>query len=187
VSGVGPRVHRRLGHATPPGLIREPQRPVAVLLPQSDQAVTPPFFRAYAGSGLVIQCLARSQLTPKRSRVCRMVSPLTCVATLPVAQLTSAASAKVHTLVGLPTAPGVRGTGARGRMDWPAPRAKRVRLARDEPVGRAGSPVALKACRAPCTVWSSMPKDAAMRGARSLRALANRIWHRRKTKASGER
>ena len=49
------------------------------------------------------------------------------------------------------------------------------------------SPRALKACRASSTVWSSQPSCSAIRGARSPRALASRIWQRRKTKASVER
>src|SRR5262249_2241683 len=60
-----------LGEATPPGLIRAAQRPVRLPSGQSDQAVTLPLFRAYTGSGLVIQCLARSQPTPRRSRLWR--------------------------------------------------------------------------------------------------------------------
>ena len=44
---------------------------------QRDQAVAAAFFRAYAGSGLVIQCLARFQPMPRRSSVVRMASPVT--------------------------------------------------------------------------------------------------------------
>ena len=49
----------------------------------ADQAVAPPFFRAYAGSGLVIQVLARNQRTPSRWRVARTVSPATGVVIRP--------------------------------------------------------------------------------------------------------
>src|SRR5262249_39715570 len=79
VGRVRPGMRVRLGQATPPGLVGEPQRPVGVLPGQSDQAVTLPFFRVYSGSGLVIQCLARFQPTPRRSKVWRMGSPLTRV------------------------------------------------------------------------------------------------------------
>ncbi len=65
--------------------------------------------------------------------------------------------------------------------------AGRRRLGREEPLRNAGRPCALKACRASSTVWSSQPSCAAIRGARSPRALASRIWHRRSTKASEER
>src|SRR3712207_7718893 len=44
---------------------------------QADQAVTRPFFRAYAGSGLVIQRFARFQPIPSRRMAWRIVSPLT--------------------------------------------------------------------------------------------------------------
>src|SRR5262245_15541315 len=102
VRGVRPGMQVRAGQATPPRLIGEAQRPVWMPLCKSDQAVTLPFFRAYPGSGLVIQCLARSQLMPSRSKVVRMVSPLTRVATMPSATLTWAAKSNVQTLVGLP-------------------------------------------------------------------------------------
>jgi hypothetical protein len=48
-----------LGQPTPPDLVGEAQRPVRLRCRQGDQAVAAPFFRTYAGSGLVIQCLAR--------------------------------------------------------------------------------------------------------------------------------
>src|SRR5262249_54877689 len=105
---VGPSVQVGTSKATPPGLIGKAQSPVRRLLGQSDQAVTPPFFRAYPGSGLVIQCLARCQLMPRRSRVWRMVSPLTRVGTIPWATLTSAAHSRVQTLVGWPKSRGRR-------------------------------------------------------------------------------
>src|SRR5262245_24048441 len=60
------------------------------------------FFRAYVGSGLVSQCLARFQATPNRRRASQMVSALTSRGVSPWAKLTSAASASVQRLVGWP-------------------------------------------------------------------------------------
>lgn len=51
-------------------------------LSEGDQPISSPFFRAYSGSGLSIQRLARSQRTPSRTSVARIVSPLTCLSVL---------------------------------------------------------------------------------------------------------
>jgi len=55
----------RLSKPAPPGFILEAPNPT-ILLSQGDQSVTRLFLRSYAGSGLVIQCLARFQETFKR-------------------------------------------------------------------------------------------------------------------------
>ena len=44
---------------------------------QLDQPVMVSFFHAYAGSGLVIHCLARFRRTPRRCKAVRTVSRLT--------------------------------------------------------------------------------------------------------------
>ncbi len=62
---LGPGVQEWLGQPAPPHLIGKAQRPVRVRCGQRDQTVAAPFFRAYSGSGLVIHCLARSQLRPQ--------------------------------------------------------------------------------------------------------------------------
>src|SRR3712207_1444923 len=88
---------------TPPSLVFETHHPaLRVFLRQADQPVAPSFFLAYSGSGLVIHRLARSQRTPKRSKVARMVSPLTRSFVSPSSKLTSAAISKVHKLLCLP-------------------------------------------------------------------------------------
>ena len=69
-------------------------------------AVAPFFFRAYAGSGLVIQCLARFQDTRKRRRATRMASSLTSRGVSPWAKLTSAASCERPPAGGLAERPG---------------------------------------------------------------------------------
>jgi hypothetical protein len=163
---VHPTVQLRLGQATPPGLIGEPQRPVGVLPCHCDQAVTLPFFRAFPGSGLVIQCLPRSQPMPNRSRVWQMVCPLTWVCTIPSATLTSSAKASVQMLVGLWKSRGLRCKSAQplglcGTEGQPGAMGTRGLLLRQV------SPDALKACSASSTVWSLMPSIWAMRGERS--------------------
>jgi hypothetical protein len=60
-----------------------------------------------AGSGLVIQCLARFQRTPRRASARRRASPLTGRAVSPAASAVVAASAKVHWLVGWPQVRGL--------------------------------------------------------------------------------
>jgi hypothetical protein len=69
---------------------------------QADQAVALAFFRAYAGSVLAIQRLARLQVVPSRAKVARTFSPLLRSGISPVSALTSAISAKVQTLVSWP-------------------------------------------------------------------------------------
>src|SRR5262249_49007635 len=65
------------------------------------------FFRAYSGSGLVIQRLARCQRIPKRSKVARIVSPLTRAAVSPRSKLTAAAHSRVQRLVACPKVRGL--------------------------------------------------------------------------------
>jgi hypothetical protein len=76
---------------------------VGIVVGQPDQPVAPAFFRAYPGSGLVIQRLARRQFTPVRAKeVARMVSPLTRFSVNPSSKLACAANSKAHELVCLP-------------------------------------------------------------------------------------
>src|SRR4029453_8091249 len=65
---IGPGVQRGTLQTGEPGLILEPKNPLRVALGQPDQPVASPFFRAYSGSGLSIQRLARSQRPPSRAR-----------------------------------------------------------------------------------------------------------------------
>src|SRR2546430_8378237 len=130
--GVRPAVLVGLGEATPPDFVAKPQGPRRLGQRPRDQLVAPFFFRAYAGSGLVIQCLARFQDTRKRRRASRMVASLTRRGVRPWAKLTSAASASVHRLVGWPN---VRGLWCnRARRDSQAPASKMVAMVcgRDE-------------------------------------------------------
>jgi hypothetical protein len=97
-----PGVQGGLRPATPPDLITTTERPCGMGRRQTEQAGPLVFFRAYAGAGLVIHCLARCHRTPRRASARRMVSPLTCRDVRPAVYATSAASGKVHRLVGVP-------------------------------------------------------------------------------------
>src|SRR5207247_10188118 len=103
----------RLGQPTPPDFVAKPQDPRRLGHGPLDQLVAPFFFRAYAGSGVVIQCLARFQATRKRRRAKRMVSSLTRRGVRPWAKLTSAASESVHRVVSLSNVRGLLCKGAR--------------------------------------------------------------------------
>jgi len=105
--GLRPNIQVRLSESTPPRFIFKAQDPVGLRASPADQAIPCVFLRAYAGSGLVIQCLARAHFIPNRRSVARIVSPLTCSAVRPCSKLTSAANAKVHTLLALPKARGL--------------------------------------------------------------------------------
>src|SRR5918999_1446907 len=187
MTGIGPGVYLGAGQPAKPALILEAQNPSRVGSRQADQPVSGPFFRAYAGSGLVIHSLARCQRTPKRARVARMVSPLTCSGVNPCWKLTWAANSRVHRLVGLPK---VRGHWCSKVRNWSAfspGKAVRVVWGREEPWLRATRPAWLKAQIALRTVWESQPRWWAICGASSPLALARRFWQRRRTKASDKR
>src|SRR5829696_3343625 len=145
------------------------------------------FLRAYCGSGLSIQRLARSQRTPSLASVARMVSPLTGLRVMPSSKLTSAAVRKVHRLLRLPYFLGSWWSISRRASDPLSSKAAWTSLGREEPAWRAPRPFSLKAWMAFLTVWEPHPRFSAIRGGRSRRALARRIWQRRRTKASEER
>ena len=69
-------------------------------LGQPDQPVPRFFFRAYPGSGLVIQCLARRQRMPSRLSVRRIASPVYNRGVQPRSWQTAARRSKVQRLVG---------------------------------------------------------------------------------------
>src|SRR5829696_43841 len=91
---LGPGVQTRSLKAGEPGLVLKSQDPLRMIrmnFGEPDQPVSSPFLRAYSGSGLSIQRLARSQSTPSLPSVARMVSPLTCLSVMPRSKLASAA------------------------------------------------------------------------------------------------
>src|SRR3712207_5398839 len=101
---LAPAMQRGQSQPTPPTLVTETHSPggVGMIGRHPHQSVASPFFLAYSGSGLVIQRLARSQRTPNRAKVARMVSPVTCSSVSPSSKLTSAAISKVQRLLCLP-------------------------------------------------------------------------------------
>src|SRR5215212_532005 len=102
LSCIAPTAQSRSRQATPPGLLQETHDPLGATFGEVDQSVAPPFFLAYSGSGDVIHRLARSQRTPRRSKVARTVSPAMRSLVKPSSKLTWAARSKVHSLVPLP-------------------------------------------------------------------------------------
>src|SRR5712692_6990485 len=182
-----PGLQRGLRQATPPRLIFKPQRPLGMAHRQADQAVPGFFLRAYAGSGLVIQCLARCQLTSKRRNAVRIASRLTRWAVRPWAKLTSAANSNVHRLVGWPKVRGLWCNKACSRWAPSAPKRARVVWGREGPRCRHPTPWVLKAGTTLRTVWSLHPTWRAMRGTPAPYALARTIWQRRTRKALADR
>ena len=87
VSGLGPRSQVGLGETTPPRFILKAQDPLGLTARPANQAISYVFLRAYAASGLVIQCFARIHFTPNRLSVARIVSPLTSSAVRPCSKL----------------------------------------------------------------------------------------------------
>src|SRR6185295_20143022 len=130
--GVRPTMLVGLGQPTPPDFVLKAECPSRLGLGSLDQLVAPFFFRAYAGSGLVIQCLARFQVTPNRRKARRMVSSLTRRGLRPWAKLTSTASASVHRLVGLPNVRGLWCNSARSASQVPTSKMVEIVSGRDE-------------------------------------------------------
>src|SRR5712692_4015812 len=171
-----PGLQRGLRQATPPRLIFT-----------ADQAVAGFFWRAYAGAGLVIQRLARCQLTSKRRKAVRSASRLTRWAVRPWAKLTAAANSNVHRLVGWPKVRGLWCNKACSRWAPSAPKRARVVWGREGPRCRHPTPWVLKAGTTLRTVWSLHPTWRAMRGTPAPYSLARTIWQRRTRKALADR
>src|SRR5829696_2241813 len=185
--GIRPGMQRRSLEARKPGLVLETQSPLRMALGQPDQPISIPFFLSYSGSGLSTQRLARSQRTPNRDKVARMVSPLTLLSVMPSSKLTSAAIESVQKVFSLPNFLGSWWSNCR-RVSTPlSSKAAWTSLGRDEPASRASRPRALKAWMALRTVWEPHPRFSAIRGGCSPLELAKRIWQRLRTKASEER
>ena len=126
----------------------------------------------------MIQCLARFQETFKRFKACLTQSSLTWREVMPSANLTSAASSSVHTLVSLSKSLGLR---CNRTFNFSRPSSLnigRLVFGRREPISKTAAPRSLKATMALRTVCSSQPRNSAMRGALSPRALDRMIWLR---------
>ena len=81
--GRGPGMAVGLGQAAPPHRLLQPPHPVRMPQCQGHQAIAPLFLRAYCGSGLVIQCVARCQLVASRWRARRRLSSLSTRSGMP--------------------------------------------------------------------------------------------------------
>src|SRR5215208_485219 len=187
LSRLDPRMQTRLLEAAPPGLILETHHPLRMVLGQAYQPLESPFFLAYSGSGLSIHRLARSQRTPSRLSVARMVSPETRLCVSPCSKLMCAASASVQRLLSLPNSLGEQ---CKSSCNASAPswsKAAWTSLGREEPGVRDFRPLSLNSWMALRTVCSPHPRFSATRGAISPRALARSIWQRRRTKALEDR
>src|SRR5581483_11545746 len=145
---LGPGGQGRGRQAAPPDLVLEAEGPVRVVrrqADQADQAVAGAFLRAYAGSGLVIQRLARFQPMPSRLSGWRIGSSLTRSAVSPCSKLTSVARSRVQSEVGLPKVRGDWCSSARSRSAAGWSKADRIRGGRVEPGRRLAAPARLKA------------------------------------------
>lgn len=91
-----PGRHRGLRQATPPDCIPKAEAPRRLRPGKGHPPGAAFFFRLYAGSGLVIECLARCQRTPRRASARRMASPLMGRCVRPSADAIVAASTNVH-------------------------------------------------------------------------------------------
>lgn len=152
------------------------------------QSVASRFFSWYSGSGLVIQCLVRFQLIPNQLSVWRMVSMETARTIQPRRTHYWTSRSSVHRLVSKPKSWGGRcNTVLNISVVTSARRTVGRWWGQLDPACRAISPYWLKAWMAWRTVCSSHDRACAMWGTASPRAEANRIWQRRRTKASEER
>ena len=152
--GIRPGTQSRSLQAGEPSLLLEAQSPLWMALGESYQPVSSPFFRAYCGSGLSIQRLARSQRTPSRESVARMVSPLTSSFVSPSSKLTSLASLSVQRVLCLPNSLGER--------------CKSSRRERERESALCSSKAA----------WTSVGREEIALRASSRRLLKSRGWRR---------
>jgi hypothetical protein len=174
-------MHTRPLQAGEPALVLETQSRLGAGLGQTDQPISIPFFRAYSGSGLSIQCLARCQPLPRRAKVARMVSSLTLFSVIPASKLTCAATgSKVHKVLSLANSLGEWCKLSKRASVCSLPKAVWVCLGREEHATRASTPHRLKSWIASRTVCEAHPRFSAICGAISPRALARSIWQRRK-------
>lgn len=185
--GRRPGVPCRLGHATPPRLIRKPQGPVGMTARPAEQAGAGSFLRVDAGAGLGSHRLARGPLPPRRRTAVRSAARLTRWGLRPGATLTSAAHSRAHSLLGWPQVPGLWCHKA-WRCWAPAlpPRA-RLGCGREEGRGRHAPPGVVQAGRVLRPGWSLPPLWRALRGTPAPSALAKMLWPRRPRQASAAR
>src|SRR5215213_8723071 len=145
-------------------------------------------FSFVQGIGEVIHLFALSHPTPRRREsVARMVSPETRLSVSPSSKAACAAISRVQRLDSRPNSLGERWSISLSASALFSSKAAYTRLGRDEPAVRESSPRSLKAWMAFLAVCEPHPRLRAIFGGESPRALARRIWQRRRTKASLER
>jgi hypothetical protein len=103
---VCPGMEVGLGQPAPPDVILKAHTPFGMPPRQRDQTIAPLLFRAYGGSALVIQCLARFPGVRRRCTARHMVASLLYRAVTPCSWHTWTARASVQTPVGLPSVRG---------------------------------------------------------------------------------
>jgi hypothetical protein len=135
----------------------------------------------------VIQCVARFHATPTRRRATRRASSLTSRGVSPSATLTSAASASVHRLVGVPNVRGLWCHSARRASQTPGVKIADVVCGRDDGGWSPARPRWWNACMVLRTVWSVQCKWRAMVVVDCPSARARRIGQRRTVQADGDR
>src|SRR5918995_4128296 len=185
--GIRPRVQARPLKAREPGLVLEAQSPLRMGFGEPYQSISSPFLRAYSGSGLSIQRLARSQRTPSLASVARMVSPLTCLSVMPCSKLASAAVCKVQKVSSLPNFLGSWWSNSQRASLCSSSKARWVCFGREDLATKASKPRLLNSWMASRTVCWPHPSERAICEVRSPLSLARMIWARRMTKASDER
>jgi hypothetical protein len=174
-----PGMQLRVRQARPPHCIDKPQDPLRVLVGQRYEAVAPLFFRAYAGSGLVIQTLARFQPTPRRLMALRIASSENTREVSPRWGQTTAKVAKVPGERGSPPARGLSCRSARSCSKALGASSRFAsRLAREERGSSTAKPSSLNRVTTVRTVCVEYPTVAAISVAFWPRALPNKIWHR---------
>src|SRR5579875_451438 len=182
-----PAVKVRQSKTAPPDLIEKANCPARMRAGIGDQTVTSRFFWRSIGSGLVIQCLARFQLTPSRLRARRTLAPVMGAATNPCSKHSFAARGKLQRPRSRPNSRGLRCNRSRSCGNASSGMLVRNRWGRQDSFSRTARPCWLKPLITLRTVWSSQPSVVAIALACSRRAEASKIWQRRSTKADGER
>jgi len=187
-----PGVHTWLRVATPPYLVCIADYPTLRCSANGtpNQGVSSLFLRVYSGSGEVIQSLALSHPTPSLCRVTRMRSMLTSRSVTPCSRHTSAASASVHTEVGLPKVRGLWCKIARNRSAFSASKMGCTVFGRRDFGRKQSSPSewqALMTLMTLRTICKEQPRLRAISEGRWPLEEASSIWHRRIVKAEEER
>lgn len=159
---IRPRMKLRLMQPTPPRLLFIAQNPIAVRCGQPLQPLQWLFFKAYCGSGLLIQFLARFHCTPRRRIARRITSRLTGVLTSPCSKATSAAKSKVQRLVGLPNWRGGECSRAFSRWHLSSSRTGFTVFGRRDFSSTEARPQAWKSRITLRTVWVAQPKARAI-------------------------